>query len=92
MDFVEHHWADPDNGLWEVRGPRQHFTHSRVMAWVAFDRAVRAVERYGLDGPVERWRAARDAVHAEVCAKGWDDQRKTFTQYYGSDSLDASSS
>ena len=90
MDFVEHHWADPDDGIWEVRGPRQHFTHSRVMAWVAFDRAVRAVERYGLHGPVERWRAARDAVHAEVCAQGWDDKRKAFTQYYGSNGLDAS--
>ncbi|MGH9059538.1 MAG: trehalase-like domain-containing protein, partial [Acidimicrobiales bacterium] len=62
MDFVEQHWADPDDGIWEVRGPRRHFTHSRVMAWVAFDRAVRAVERHGLGGPVERWRAARDAV------------------------------
>jgi GH15 family glucan-1,4-alpha-glucosidase len=90
MDFVEHHWADPDDGIWEVRGPRRHFTHSRVMAWVAFDRAVRAVERYGLAGPVERWRAARDAVHAEVCAQAWDDERKAFTQYYGSDGLDAS--
>ena len=90
MDFVEHHWADPDDGIWEVRGPRQHFTHSRVMAWVAFDRAIRAVERYGPRGPIERWRAARDAVHAEVCAKAWDDKRKAFTQYYGSEGLDAS--
>ena len=90
MDFVEQHWSDPDDGIWEVRGPRQHFTHSRVMAWVAFDRAVGAVERYDLDGPVETWRAARDAVHAEVCAQGWNDQRQAFTQYYGSDSLDAS--
>jgi GH15 family glucan-1,4-alpha-glucosidase len=90
MNFVEQHWADPDDGIWEVRGPRQHFTHSRVMAWVAFDRAVRAVERYDLPGPVERWRATRDAIHAEVCAKGWSDERKAFTQYYGSDDLDAS--
>jgi GH15 family glucan-1,4-alpha-glucosidase len=90
MDFVEHHWSDPDDGIWEVRGPRRHFTHSKVMAWVAFDRAVRAVERDRLDGPVEAWRAARDAVHAEVLTKGWDDRRQAFTQYYGSDSLDAS--
>ena len=90
MDFVEHHWSDPDDGIWEVRGPRRHFIHSRVMAWVAFDRAVRGVERYGLKGPVETWRSAREAVHAEVCAKGWDDRRQAFTQYYGSDTLDAS--
>ncbi len=90
MDFVSHHWSDPDDGIWEIRGPRQHFTHSRVMAWVAFDRAVRAGERDGLDGPVEAWRAARDDVRAEVCAKGWNDQRQAFTQYYGSDHLDAS--
>jgi GH15 family glucan-1,4-alpha-glucosidase len=90
MRFVEEHWDDPDDGIWEMRGPRQHFTHSKVMAWVAFDRAVRAVERYRLKGPVERWRVARDAVHADVCAKAWDDRRQAFTQYYGSDSLDAS--
>jgi GH15 family glucan-1,4-alpha-glucosidase len=90
MDFVEHHWMDPDDGIWEIRGPRQHFTHSRVMAWVAFDRAVRAVERDGLEGPVERWRAARDAVHGEICAKGWNDDRSAFTQFYGCDDLDAS--
>ncbi|MCU4186682.1 glycoside hydrolase family 15 protein [Acidiferrimicrobium sp. IK] len=90
MAFVEDHWGDPDDGIWEVRGPRQHFTHSRVMAWVAFDRAVRAVERYGLDGPVERWREARQAVHQEVCDKGWDPDKRAFTQHYGSSDLDAS--
>ncbi|MGH9076141.1 MAG: glycoside hydrolase family 15 protein [Acidimicrobiales bacterium] len=90
MDFVEGHWSEPDDGIWEVRGPRRHFTHSRVMAWVAFDRAVRAVERDGLEGPVERWRQVRDAIHAEVCSKGWDATAGTFTQYYGSAELDAS--
>jgi GH15 family glucan-1,4-alpha-glucosidase len=90
IEFLEKHWSDPDNGIWEVRGPRRHFTHSRVMAWVAFDRAVRAVETYGLDGPAERWRATRDAIHAEVCAQAWDPARKSYTQYYGSDQLDAS--
>lgn len=90
MRFVEEHWDDPDDGIWEMRGPRQHFTHSKVMAWVAFDRAVRSVERYDLKGPVERWRSAREAVHADVCAKAWDDPRQAFTQSYGSDSLDAS--
>jgi GH15 family glucan-1,4-alpha-glucosidase len=90
MDFVHDHWTDPDDGIWEIRGPRRPFTHSRVMAWVAFDRAVRSVERYGLEGPVEKWRAARDDVHAEVCDKGWNPKVKAFTQYYGSDDLDAS--
>lgn len=90
MDFVATHWTDPDDGIWEVRGPRRAFTHSRVMAWVAFDRAVRAVERDGLEGPVASWRAARDAVHAEVCAQGWSESRQAFTQYYGAKELDAS--
>jgi GH15 family glucan-1,4-alpha-glucosidase len=90
MQFVEDHWSDPDDGIWEVRGPRQHFTHSRVMAWVAFDRAVRAVERYGLEGPVDRWRQLREQVHDEVCEKGWNEGVNAFTQYYGSTELDAS--
>jgi GH15 family glucan-1,4-alpha-glucosidase len=90
MDFVHDHWTDPDDGIWEIRGPRRPFTHSRVMAWVAFDRAVRSVERYGLSGPVEKWRAARDDVHAEVCDKGWNPGVGAFTQFYGSDELDAS--
>jgi GH15 family glucan-1,4-alpha-glucosidase len=90
MEFVHDHWTDPDDGIWEVRGPRRRFTHSRVMAWVAFDRAVRAVEVHGLDGPVEKWRAARADVHAEVCDKGYNRKLRSFTQYYGSDELDAS--
>jgi GH15 family glucan-1,4-alpha-glucosidase len=90
MDFLESKWQEPDEGIWEVRGPRRHFTHSKVMAWVAFDRAVAACERLSLDGPVGRWRAARDAVHAEVCRDGYDAHRGTFTQSYGSGALDAS--
>ena len=90
LDYLERTWRQPDEGLWEVRGPRQHFTHSKVMSWVAFDRAVKAVERFGLDGPVDRWRARRDEVHADVCAQGLDRSRGCFTQAYGSPALDAS--
>jgi GH15 family glucan-1,4-alpha-glucosidase len=90
MEFLEGHWRDPDEGIWEVRGPRRHFVHSKVMAWVAFDRAVKAVEQFGLDGPVERWRSLRDEVHQEVCAQGFDAERGSFTQFYGSRELDAS--
>ena len=84
------HWDEPDNGLWEIRGPRQKFTHSRVMVWVAFDRAIQAVEEHGLDGPVDRWRKLRDTVHAEVMEHGFDPVRNTFTQHYGTDEVDAS--
>jgi len=90
LAFLEAHWRDPDNGIWEVRGPRRHFTHSKVMAWVAFDRGIRGVEQFGLSGPVDRWRKIRDEIHAEVCSEGYDATRNTFTQYYGSQSLDAS--
>jgi GH15 family glucan-1,4-alpha-glucosidase len=90
LTFLDHAWCQPDEGIWEVRGPRRHFTHSKVMAWVAFDRAVKAVERYGAHGPVDRWRQLRAAVHDEVCHKGFDSRRNTFTQYYGSGDLDAS--
>ena len=89
MDFLESRWREPDEGIWEVRGPRRDFTHSKVMAWVAADRAVTAVERFGNDGPLDRWRALRDEIHADVCEKGWDADRETFTQYYGSRELDA---
>lgn len=89
MDFIERSWDQPDEGLWEIRGPRQHFVHSKVMAWVAADRAVRMVEKLGYTGPVERWRAMRDRIHAEVCDKGFDPERGTFTQSYGSRGLDA---
>src|SRR5262249_21130430 len=90
LDFLESNWQQPDEGIWEVRGPRQHFTHSTVMAWTAVDRAVKTVERFNVKGPVERWRALRDAVHAQVCREGYDARRKTFVQSYGSNALDAS--
>jgi GH15 family glucan-1,4-alpha-glucosidase len=89
LDFLEGHWNEPDNSLWEVRGPRRPFVHSRVMAWAGVDRAVQAVERFGLDGPVDRWRRLRQDIHDEVCAKGYDADRGTFTQFYGSRGLDA---
>ncbi len=91
VEFLESGWQDPDDGIWEVRGPRRNFTHSKVMAWVAVDRAVRTLETWPeLCGPVERWRALRAQIHEEVCAKGYNADRQAFTQYYGSDQLDAS--
>ena len=91
IEFVEHGWKEPDEGLWEVRGPRRHFTHSKVMAWVAVDRAVRTMEDWPeLDGPIDAWRTLCDEIHEEVCEKGFDEKKKAFTQYYGSDQLDAS--
>ncbi len=90
MDWLESTWREPDCGLWEVRGEPRQFVHSKVMCWVAFDRAVRAIERYGLDGPRDHWRTMRAEIHAEVCSKGWDSQRQSFTQSYGSTELDSS--
>ena len=90
VGHLETIWREPDEGIWEVRGGRRHFTASKVMVWAAFDRAIRSVEEFDLDGPVERWRAVRGEVHAEVCAKGYDAELGAFTQYYGSKSLDAS--
>ena len=90
LHFLEKAWPEPDEGIWEVRGPRRHFTHSKIMAWVAFDRAVKGVEQMGLDGPLERWRHIRDEIHAEICAHGFDQQLGSFVQYYDSDELDAS--
>ena len=90
MDFLESGWQQPDEGIWEVRGPRRHFTHSKVMAWVAMDRAVKTVERLHLDGPVERWRALRQQIHAEICHKGFNQTMHSFVQYYGSTDVDAS--
>lgn len=90
LGFLEQAWKEPDEGIWEVRGPRRHFTHSKVMAWVAFDRGVQAVERFGRTGPVERWREARAQIHREVCEQGFDQQLNSFTQSYGSKRLDAS--
>lgn len=90
LDFLETHWREPDEGIWEVRGPRRHFTHSKMMAWVAFDRAIKDVEEFGYEGPVERWRALRDEIHAQVCNAGYNAQENTFVQAYDSDHLDAS--
>jgi GH15 family glucan-1,4-alpha-glucosidase len=90
LQFLESNWQEPDEGIWEIRGPRRHFTHSKVMAWVAFDRAVKDAEIFGLDGPIERWREARDTIHAQVCESGFDAERNTFVQSYGSRHLDAS--
>lgn len=90
MDFLESNWDEPDSGIWEVRGPPRHFTHSKVMAWVAVDRAIRAVEESGMKGPVARWRRLRDSIHAEVCARGFDSGRNAFMQYYGAPGTDAS--
>jgi len=89
-EFVRSAWQLPDEGIWEVRGPRRHFTHSKVMAWVALDRAVKAVERFGLEGPAGRWREVREQIHAEVCAKGFDSAIDSFVQYYGSKEVDGS--
>ena len=83
-------WDEPDNGLWEIRGPLRHFTHSRVMVWAAFDRAIRGVEKHGLPGPVEKWRDLRDQVRDEILAKGFNAKRNTFTQHYDTDEVDAS--
>jgi GH15 family glucan-1,4-alpha-glucosidase len=88
LRFLERNWSQPDEGIWEVRGPRRHFVHSKVMAWVAFDRATRAAE-LGSPGAETQWRATRDQIHAEVLEKGYDARRGTFTQYYGSTELDA---
>ncbi|HEY3018020.1 MAG TPA: glycoside hydrolase family 15 protein [Gaiellaceae bacterium] len=90
LGYLEHAWKEPDEGIWEVRGPRRHFTHSKVMAWVAFDRGVQAVERFGRTGPVERWREIRAEIHREVCQRGFDAELNSFTQSYGSKRLDAS--
>ena len=90
VEHVQTIWREPDDGIWESRGPRRHYTYSKVMAWVVFDRAVRLAERFDLDVPLERWRAVGDEIHEEVCDQGYDSERHTFTQYYGSRELDAS--
>jgi GH15 family glucan-1,4-alpha-glucosidase len=86
---LEEVWREPDEGIWEVRGPRRHFTHSKLMAWVAFDRAVKDVERFGLPGPASVWRQRRDELHAEICTRGFDGERNTFVQSYDSREIDA---
>ena len=90
LKFLEAHWELPDEGLWEMRGPRRHFTHSKVMAWVAFDRAIKDAEQDSLAGPIARWRQLRDAIHAEVCERGFDPRSNSFVQSYDSNYIDAS--
>ncbi|HEU5128724.1 MAG TPA: glycoside hydrolase family 15 protein [Glycomyces sp.] len=89
LEYLEDHWQDTDESLWEVRGERRHFVHSKVLSWTGFDRAVKSVEEFGLPGPVDKWRALREEVHREVCDRGYDPDRGTFTQSYGSHGLDA---
>jgi GH15 family glucan-1,4-alpha-glucosidase len=90
LAFLETGWREPDDGIWEVRGPRRHFTHSKVMAWVAFDRAIKTVEEHHAEGPVGRWREIRAEIHDQVCEEGFNASKGSFTQFYGSDALDAS--
>ena len=90
IKHMENVWQEPDEGIWEVRGPRRHFTHSKVMAWVAADRMVKAVERFHLEGPVDRWRKLRAKIHDQVCREGFNASKNSFVQYYGGQDLDAS--
>lgn len=90
IEYLENHWDEPDEGIWEVRGPRRHFVHSKVMAWVAVDRTIKLIESGDIEGPLERWRELRDDIHRDVCENGYDKERNTFTQSYGSRELDAS--
>ena len=90
LDHLTRIWRQPDQGMWEMRGPAQHFTYSKVMAWVAFDRAIKSAETFGLEGPLDEWRQLREAIYDEVCECGFDEKLGTFVQAYGSDQLDAS--
>ncbi|MGI8477903.1 MAG: glycoside hydrolase family 15 protein, partial [Thermomicrobiales bacterium] len=90
LEWLETGWRGKDAGIWEVRGPLRHFTHSKVMAWVAFDRAVRMSEEFGLEGPFDRWRLHRDEIKEQVLAGAWSEGKRAFAQSYGSDELDAS--
>jgi GH15 family glucan-1,4-alpha-glucosidase len=90
MDHLETIWDQPDDGIWEVRGGRKMFTHSKVMEWVAFDRAVRSAEKYGLEAPLERWRATRDLIHETICSRGFDAAQNSFVQFFEGNLLDAS--
>jgi GH15 family glucan-1,4-alpha-glucosidase len=90
LQFVEDNWRRPDNGIWEIRGPKRHFTHSRAMLWAAFDCGVKAVREFGLDGPADRWEQLRDELRHEIEGKGWDAVLGSYTQFYGSGTVDAS--
>jgi GH15 family glucan-1,4-alpha-glucosidase len=89
LDYLESAWQEPDDGMWEARGPRRHYTQSKVMAWLAFDRAVALSNHFGLEGPVRRWEQIRDQIRDEILERAYDPQRHTFTQSYGSAGLDA---
>ena len=90
LEFLETAWRQPDHSLWEVRGPKRHFTHSKMMAWVGFDRAIKSVDQFGRQGPVDKWRRIRSQIHAEICERGYSQKRRAFIQAYDSDDLDAS--
>jgi GH15 family glucan-1,4-alpha-glucosidase len=90
VEHCEGIWREPDDGIWESRGPRRHYTYSKVMAWVVFERAIRLAEQFELDAPLDRWKLIREEIHDQVCEQGYDPERRTFTQYYGSKELDAS--
>ena len=90
LEHLEKIWREPDEGIWEVRGSRQQFTHSKVMAWLAFDSAIKSCEQFGLKGPLDRWRAVRQEIHEDVCRNGFNPMLGSFVQFYGSDNLDAS--
>jgi GH15 family glucan-1,4-alpha-glucosidase len=90
LEHLERTWTRPDHSIWEVRSEARHFTHSKVMAWVAFDRSIKSAEEFGLDGPLDRWRRVRAEIHAEVCERGYDPERQSFVQSYGAKELDAS--
>ncbi len=90
LQFLESIWDEPDNGIWEVRGPKRQFTHSKVMAWVAFDRGIKAIQDFGMEGPIDRWKAISQQIHAEICQKAYDPEVGAFVQYFGAKELDAS--
>lgn len=90
LEHLEQIWRDPDDGVWEMRGPRRNFTHSKVMAWVAFDRAIKDAEKFGLEAPLERWKTVREQIHRAVCECGYNEKKKSFTQSFDNDELDAS--
>jgi len=90
LDYAEQNWDRPDNGIWEIRGPKKHFTHSRVMLWAAFDRGIHSAETHGLVGPVDQWRKRREVLRAEIEQRGWNAEMGSYTQYYDGESVDAS--
>src|SRR3954470_23477057 len=90
LDHLKSIWTEPDEGIWEVRGGPKHFTYSKIMAWVAYDRAIKSAAEFGMKGPVKEWEAQRSAIHQDVCRHGFDEDRQTFVQVYGEPQLDAS--